>query len=273
MKRLLLTVMAAAALCAGCAKTEITGAKLVIVHLNDTHSHLDPLAAGELTGRCGVIERAAFIDSVRAANGADKVLVLHAGDFNQGSSYYSEFKGALEVELAVALGYDAIALGNHEFDNGIEDLAERVKKLDCPVLCANYSFAGLPLDTLVKPCTVLERGGMKVGVIGMESNLAEMVSSKTSSRLKALDNVGVVNEWAKDLRENKGCELVVLLSHMGMSEDLRVIPQTSGVDLVIGGHSHTDIDEPIVVKDADGKDIPVVTVGCWGKKMGVITLR
>lgn len=273
MKKIIIAAMAVLALSA-CGKTvETTGAKLVIIHLNDTHSHLDPLAAGELAGQCGVVERAAFVDSVRKANGADKVLLLHGGDFNQGSSYYSEFKGELEVELVNALGYDAIALGNHEFDNGIEDLAARLEKIQSTILCANYSFEGLPLDSLVQSCVVIERGGMMVGIIGMESNLAEMVSSKTSSRLKPIDNVLAVNTCAEYLKEEEECDVVVVLSHMGMSEDMRVIPQTRGVDLVIGAHSHTDIDEPVVVKDADGKDIPIVTVGCWGKRMGVITLR
>ena len=158
MKKLIVILAAAAALCA-------CGPQLVIVHTNDTHSHFDPLRDG--TG--GIIERAAFVDSVRKAAGAGKVLLLHAGDFDQGTSYYTQMHGELEVDMVNALKYDAVALGNHEFDDGIESLTERARRIQCPIVCANLDLSSFELGKYVKPYTVLHRGGKKIGIIGLEA--------------------------------------------------------------------------------------------------------
>ena len=129
---------------------------LTILHLNDTHSHLDPLPTGE----AGVLERTAFIDSVRNADGEDNVLLLHAGDFGQGSSYFTLLAGDLEISLINAMKYDCVALGNHEFDNGLEELGRRMSMLkDTKVVCANYDFSSFEAGKYVKPYTILEKAG------------------------------------------------------------------------------------------------------------------
>lgn len=250
-----------------------TSASLSILHVNDTHSHLDAMRNGPSEGRGGVIERAAIIDSVRNARGSSNVLLLHAGDFNQGTSYFTVFGGALEVELVNALGYDAITLGNHEFDNGLADLAARVKKINCPVLCANVDFSGTPLDGVVKPVTTIYKGGLKIGIIGVTSDLSKMVSSTISSQLRLLDNVEAVNYWSDYLRHDKNCGMVILLSHLGYQEDQEIVPRLHDVDIVIGGHSHTFVDGFLYIADADGKQVPVVTDGCFGYDMGEIIVR
>ena len=94
--------------------------RLIILHTNDTHSHFEPLRGGEQAGKCGVIERAAFIDSIRTVYGEDKVLLLDAGDFSQGTSYFSELNGQLEPRIINDMRYDCVTLGNHEFDNDID---------------------------------------------------------------------------------------------------------------------------------------------------------
>ena len=261
MKRLLTVLAAAAALCA-------CGPKLVIVHTNDTHSHLDPLRDG--TG--GIIERAAFVDSVRAANGAGKVLLLHAGDFNQGSSYYTQLNGRLEVDMVNAMGYDAIALGNHEFDNGIEDLTERVKDIKCPVLCANLDLRSFELGQYVKPYTILQRGGMKIGIIGLEADISTCVSKTIVSRIPQLDPVEETNRWSDYLKNTEKCDLVILLSHQGYEEDQANAAQIKNVDVVVGGHSHTFVDELKYVEDPTGYPTPIITDGCWGLEMGVLKI-
>lgn len=266
-----LFVLAFAALLAVSCGTTTTS--LVILHVNDTHSHLDPVRNGYRAGQGGVIERAAIIDSVRNARGESNVLLLHAGDFNQGTSYYTVFGGALEVNLVNALGYDAITLGNHEFDNGLEDLAARVKKIDCPVLCANVDFSGTPLDGVVKPVTTVYKGGLRIGIIGVTSDLSKMVSSAISSQLTLLDNVQSVNRWSEYLRDEKNCDMVVLLSHLGYEEDQAIVPQLHGVDIVIGGHSHTFVDGFVYVNDEGGNQVPVITDGCWGYDIGEITVK
>ena len=270
MKKNLFVLAAAAIMAVSCGTTN---ASLSILHVNDTHSHLDAIRSGERIGHGGVIERAAIIDSVRNARGESNVLLLHAGDFNQGTSYYTTYKGLLEVDLVNAMGYDAITLGNHEFDNGLADLAARVKKIDCPVLCANVDFSGTPLDGVIKPVTTIYKGGLKIGIVGATSDLATMVSSSISSQITQLDNVQAVNYWSNYLRDEKNCDMVIFLSHLGYQEDQELVPSLHGVDIVIGGHSHTFVDGFVYVADADGKQVPVITDGRWGYDMGEIIVR
>lgn len=244
--------------------------KLVIIHTNDTHSHLDP----SRTGEGGVIERAAYVDEVRKEAGKRNVLLLHAGDFNQGTSYFTILNGDLEVDLVNALGYDCVTLGNHEFDNGLEDLARRVKKLECPVVCANYDFSPFELGQYVKPCTIIRKAGMKIGIIGVICNLTSVVSRATADRLPKLDTVEEVNKWSSYLKNEKKCDMVIVLSHLGYKSheesDVNLIPQTHYVDLLVGGHSHTDFDDLDYVEDADGKSVPIISDGSWGLNLGRI---
>ncbi len=246
--------------------------KLVIIHTNDTHSHFDPVRGGEYDGRGGIIERAAFIDSIRAEYPAEKVLLLHAGDFNQGTSYHSELGGSLEPKMINALQYDCITLGNHELDEGIESLAERLSKVECPVVCANCEFPDI-LQQYVTPTAVVTKGKFRIGIIGMESDIATMVAAPIAQRIRQLDNVEVVNKWAKYLRKEQKCNFVILLSHLGYDADQAIVPETSGLDLIVGGHTHTFVDDFVYVKDAKGKKIPIITDGCWGLEMGLIKVR
>ncbi len=268
-KRIFLMLLAMAALCA-CQ----SGPRLIILHTNDTHSHFEPIRSGEDAGRGGVIERAAFVDSVRAAAGEDRVLLLHAGDFSQGTSYFSELGGRLEPRVINAMRYDCVTLGNHEFDNGIEDLTERLASLtDTKVVCANLDLSQFELGKYVTPYAVLERGGMKIGIIGLETNLRANVSAEISSRIPQLDNVEVTNRWAEYLRDSEKCDLIILLSHLGYREDQEIVPQLRFIDLVIGGHSHTFVEDFVYVEDLDGRKVPIITDGCFGVEMGKIEVR
>ena len=248
--------------------------KLVILHTNDTHSHFEPIRGGEDNGRGGVIERAAFVDSVRTVYGKDKVLLLHAGDFSQGSPYFTELGGVLEMNTINDFAYDCVTLGNHEFDNDIEALTERVKMLkDTKVVCANLDLSPFELGEYVKPYAILQRAGMKIGVIGLESDISTAVTKTVASRMQQLDNVEVTNRWADYLHDTEKCDLVILLSHAGYDVDQLIVPQTRWVDLVIGGHTHTFVDDFLYVKNARGKDVPIITDGKWGLEMGQINVR
>ena len=248
--------------------------KLVILHTNDTHSHFEPIRGGEDNGRGGVIERAAFVDSVRTVYGKDKVLLLHAGDFSQGSPYFTELGGVLEMNTINDFAYDCVTLGNHEFDNDIEALTERVKMLkDTKVVCANLDLSPFELGEDVKPYAILQRAGLKIGVIGLESDISTAVTKTVASRMQQLDNVEVTNRWADYLHDTEKCDLVILLSHAGYDVDQLIVPQTRWVDLVIGGHTHTFVDDFLYVKNARGKDVPIITDGKWGLEMGQINVR
>jgi len=243
--------------------------KLVIVHVNDTHSHYEPDRNGKYEGMGGIIERAAFVDSVRKAN-PGRTLVLHGGDFCQGTSYFTVLEGAVEIDMMNAIGYDVAALGNHEFDNGIEALTERVAKMKTPMVCANLDLAPFELGKYVKPYVILERGGMKIGVIGITSDLSTNVSRTISSRIQQLDAAEAVNKNVDIIRDS--CDLVILLSHYGFDEDKELVPKTHGIDLVVGAHSHVFMDDMEDLVDSEGLPVPMITDGCYGREVGVIKL-
>ena len=265
-------IILAAALLAVCACQK---PKLVILHTNDTHSHFEPLRGGPDDGVGGVIERAAFVDSIRTVYGKDRDLLLHAGDFSQGSSYFTELGGVLEMNTINDFAYDCLTLGNHEFDNDIEALTERLKMLnpETKVVCANLDLSPFELGEYVKPYAVIRRAGLKIGVVGLEADISTAVTKTVSSRMQQLDNVEVTNRWADYLHETEKCDLVILLSHAGYDVDQEIVPQTRWVDLVIGGHTHTFVDDSIYVKNALGKDVPIITDGKWGLEMGRINVR
>ena len=242
--------------------------KLTIMHFNDTHSHLEPERAGKSAGRGGVIERAALVDSVRNAVGRRNFLLLHAGDFNQGTSYYTTLGGMLEVELVNALGYDVITLGNHEFDDGIEHLGRRLAGLKCPVVCSNYDFSQFELGKYVKPYVVLKRGGMRIGIFGMLTDITKVVERTIADRLPKFDDVETANRWASYLKNEKKCDIVIALTHLGIENedfmDQDLVRATRNIDLVVGGHSHTFIKDIVYENNIDGKPVPIVQNGCWG---------
>lgn len=291
--------------------SERDGRKLTILHTNDTHSHIDPERGGRDAGKGGVIERAAFIDSVRAADGRRNVLLLDAGDFEQGSSYFTILGGKVEIETLNAMRYDAVCLGNHEFDNGLDDLARRARKLKCDVLCANYDFSSFELGRYVRPYAIYRRGGLKIGVIGLLCDVRSVVPAETAAKLTFISPAEVVNKWASVLRDKKGCDLVIVLSHLGYGSGAsKIKPSTAppsesaassnvaggkaapvpamvpeadrddcglatlirGVDIIVGGHSHTNLTEPTVVPDLDGMPVTIVQDYRWGAYVGQLTV-
>ena len=251
--------------------------KLVILHLNDTHSHFEPLRSGAEAGQGGVIERAAYIDSVRAAEGEENVLLLHAGDFSQGSSYFTQLGGDLEIATINAMRYDVICLGNHEFDNGIEELARRLSVVDCPVVCANYDFSPFEAGKYIKPYAIVEKAGRKIGVFGLLTDILKVVDRSISDRLPKFDDVETAQKWADYLKNEEHCDLVIALTHIGYDgesfTDPVLVSKTRNIDLVVGGHSHTFLEKMEFVKNLDGKLVPIVQDGCWGLNVGQIDVR
>ena len=273
MKKLILTIFALAVLSA----TAVKAQDLVILHLNDTHSHIDPERSGKNAGHGGVVEAAAYIDEVRAEVGRTNVLLLHAGDFSQGTSYFTELDGDMEIEVFNAAGYDVVCLGNHEFDNGMEALARRLGNLKAEVVCANYDFSSTPLARHVKPYVIIKRGGLKIGIIGLLANVADVVDSRIAAQLKFQDPAATTQKYADYLREVKKCDLIICLSHLGYDgepyTDVELAAETRGVDIIVGGHSHTKLKDKVLVKDLDGKDVVIVQDGKWGLKVGRLDIE
>jgi 5'-nucleotidase len=254
------------------ASMSLNAQDLTILHVNDTHSHIDPQRSGDYKGRGGVIEQAAYIDSVRCADGKRNVLLVHAGDFSQGTSYFTELGGNIEIDVLNALRFDVVTLGNHEFDNGIEELSRRLKNLEAEVVCANYDFEGTALDGLVKPYTIIRRGGKKIGIIGLLTDIMEVVDADIARMLTYQEPSQVVNRLSGYLKEEKDCDMVICLSHLGYGEDKELATSIRNVDIIVGGHSHTLLDDKQTVNDLDGEEVIIVQNWKWGLNVGHLSI-
>lgn len=244
---------------------------LVILHTNDTHSQVMP--NGKDMG--GYARRMGLIAEERAKE--PNLLLLDAGDFCQGTPYFNFFHGRVEIEALNRMGYDAATLGNHEFDNGLDTLAEVLKLAKFPIVCANYDVKGTPLESIVKPYTIIRRAGLKIGIFGIGVSPFSLISEKNFEPIKFLEPYAMAQKTADELRA-KGCDVVVCLSHQGtyaLSEgaynDADMCAATRGIDIIIGGHTHKILPNERV-KNADGEDIPLVQMGKSGTNLGKITL-
>lgn len=245
---------------------------LTIIHFNDTHSHIDPQRSGEYKGRGGAVEQAAYVEQVRSEEGKRNVLLLHAGDFGQGTSYFTELGGDIEIGVMNAMGFDVVTLGNHEFDNGMTELARRLKNLKADVVCANYDFSGTPLEKLVKPYVIVRKAGKRIGIIGLLTDVSSVVDASIVQSITYQEPDAVVNRLAAYLKNERKCDLVICLSHLGYKEDRWLASQTRNVDVIVGGHSHTLLHKLQHEPDLDGKDVKIVQNWKWGLNAGRLTV-
>lgn len=250
--------------------------ELYILHTSDTHSRIEPLdpsGADPDAGKGGVVRRATFIRQFRAEH--PNTLVLDCGDFSQGTPYYNFYKGEVEVKMMNLMGYDAMAIGNHEFDFGMENMARLFRLAQFPVVCANYEVAGTPLEGLVKPYVVVEREGLRIGIFGLGAKLEGLVQADKCQGVVYKDPIRMAQEMADLLRGEERCDAVVCLSHLGIRGinpadacDEKLVAATSGIDVILGGHSHTFMEEPALYKNAEGREIPVFHTGRNGVYVG-----
>ncbi len=251
--------------------------QLVILHTNDTHSCVMPLnpnlADTTKANRGGFIRRATMIKEERKNN--PKLLLIDSGDFSQGSPYYTLFKGDVEIGLMNEMKYDASTIGNHEFDFGMENMARLFKKAKFPILCANYDFTGTVLQGIVKPYTILKRNGLKIGLFAVDPKLDGLVFAKNCQGVKYLDPVVCAQQMVNILKSKK-CDVVICISHLGWNiggdDDNRLVANTRGIDVVLGGHSHSFLKELVYVKNLDGKEIPIDQNGKNAIYVGKLTL-
>lgn len=260
MRRILLLMTVA--LLVGAAPADAKKKHLLILHTNDTHSCVMPLNANladtALAGRGGYLRRLEMIRQER--NTHPDLLLFDSGDFSQGSPYYNLFKGDVEVGLMNKMGYDAATIGNHEFDFGLDNMARLFRLAEFPIVCANYDFTGTVVEGLVKPYIILKRQGLKIGAFGLAPMLESLVDDANCPGVKYLDPVATAQQMIKELKKKK-CDVIICLSHLGWkiqgTTDDDVIPQTEGLDLVLGGHSHSYLEQLEYVNDQTGKPVPV----------------
>lgn len=248
---------------------------LVILHTNDTHSQIEPVRVGRDRDKGGVERRLQYINSVREKAGRRNVLLLDAGDYNQGTPYFTVAKGDLEIELMNALGYDVATLGNHEFDNGQEELARRLSSAEFVTVTCNYDFSGSVLKDYIKPYTIIRRAGLKIGIVGATSYLEGVVLKSHLEGLVRLDAISEVNKWAAWLKHKKNCDLVILLSHFGHQggsmehpSDILMAQNSNDIDIIIGGHSHTFLKDAVEIENLAGRKVVITQCGGQGVIVG-----
>ena len=251
---------------------------ITILHTNDTHSHVEPFEAShyKYANKGGVARRANLVENVRKEN--PNTLLLAAGDIFQGTPYFNYFGGELEFKLMSMLKYDLATIGNHDFDNSIEGLYKQLPNANFNFVSANYDFKNTVLDTHVKPYQLFIKDGIKIGVFGLGIKLEGLVSPKMYKETKYEDPIGVSQDMSRILKEEEQCDLIICLSHLGYYSkrnptavcDLNLAKATKNIDLIIGGHSHTFLPKPTVVRNIDNQNMLVNQVGCYGINVGRI---
>ncbi|NDV84416.1 bifunctional metallophosphatase/5'-nucleotidase [Bacteroides sp. 51] len=249
---------------------------LTILHTNDVHSRIEPVSPEspdpKAANKGGFLRVAAYIEKVKKET--SNVLVFDCGDFSQGTPYYNMFKGEVEIKLMNTIGYDAGTIGNHEFDFGLDNMARLFKMADFPIVCANYDVKGTVLEGLVKPYIIIKKYGLKIGILGLGTKLSGMVQVSNYEGVTFQDPYKAANEAATALKK-EGCDIIICLSHLGFMAsakdpicDVELVKNTRNIDIILGGHSHTFIEEPLIYKNLDGKDVYITQMGRSGIFVG-----
>jgi len=250
---------------------------ITILHTNDVHSHIDPFGPddGRNPNKGGVARRATLINSIRKEN--PDTLLLDAGDIFQGTPYFNYYGGELEFKLMSMLKYDLATIGNHDFDNGINGLYAQLPHANFSFISANYDFSNTVLDSQVEPYKIFEKSGIRIGVFGLGIELQGLVDKTLYKETQYLNPLEITQEMTKILKQDKQCDLIICLSHLGYNygtsekvSDLTIAKNTKDIDLIIGGHTHTFLDKPTVVKNLVDEDVLVNQVGCYGINLGRI---
>jgi 5'-nucleotidase/UDP-sugar diphosphatase len=225
---------------------------LTILHLGDTHSHLTPYGPKDSDGNPtlgGMARLATLIGMTRMSE--PNVMLFHSGDLFVGDFMFQEYVGVAELEIMKAMQYDALELGNHEFDLYPSTLEYVLNQADFPdqgfpVLCANLDMSNDPtLGYFVKPYIIKEIGGLRIGIFGLLTELTNQISNPTP--LTVLPPLSEAPRWVDTLRTGHDCDLVILLSHLGVFEDQMLASTVGGIDIILGGHTHTTLPEPIQI--------------------------
>ncbi len=248
--------------------------KLTILHTNDMHSRIEPFpeGGGQWASLGGMARRAALIKTIRSQEA--NVLLFDSGDIFQGTPYFNFFGGELEYKLMSQMAYDASTLGNHDFDNGLEGLKRQLPHATFPFLIANYDFSKTLLAGRFAPYKVFEKQGIRIGVFGIGIEMAGLVADKDFGATVYLDPVATAKEMATRLRGPEKCDLVICLSHLGYKyesaklDDRKLAAQVAGIDLILGGHTHTFMDAPEPIASPDGHPTLINQVGWSGINLG-----
>ena len=248
--------------------------KVTILHTNDMHSRIEPFSSGKFKGFGGMAQRSSIIEEIRKKE--KNVLLFDAGDIFQGTPYFNYYGGEIEFKLMSEMKYDAATLGNHDFDNGLDGLKKQLKHASFPFLTSNYDFKKTILRNKFKSYKVFEKQGVKIGAFGLGIELDGLVPKELYKETKYIDPILVANKVSDKLKNKLKCDLVVCLSHLGLEyqsnkvSDIMVAKNTKNIDLIIGGHTHTFLEKPIITTNLENKKVIINQVGWGGINIGKI---
>jgi 5'-nucleotidase len=248
--------------------------KLTLLHTNDVHSRLDPFPfdGGKLEGQGGVAARAALIKKIRSEE--EHVILLDAGDIFQGTPYFNLYKGEPEMKAMSMMKYDAVTMGNHDFDAGLEGFAAQLPHATFPVLTANYDFTKTVLENKTKPYTIIRKGNLRIGVFGLGIQLKGLVAEDGYASTQYLEPIHIAKSVSETLKKREKCDMIICLSHLGYDYDFAKVSdkiiarETEYIDLIIGGHTHTFLEKPTIIKNVKGKEVLINQVGWGGVRLG-----
>lgn len=262
--------------CAACTQPKLH--TLTILHTNDTHSQVEALEEGKRDEFCGgYTRRMGLIAQERKAD--PNLLVFDAGDFCQGTPYFNFYHGRIEIDAMNRMGYDAVMLGNHEFDNGVDTLAAILQGAQFPVVCANYNVKGSVLEGLVLPYTVIRRQNVRIGVFGIGIDPAGLIAERNFAPLQYLDPIATAQDVANTLKNKEKCDVIVCLSHQGTHpsaegklSDVELAQATRNIDIIIGAHTHKTLTN-VYIPNLDGDSVFLAQMGKSGARIGKIQVE
>ena len=248
--------------------------KITILHTNDVHSHIDPFPEDHSSypNQGGFARRSALIKQVR--RNEEHVLVLDSGDIFQGTPYFNFYKGELDIKLMNAMSYDVATIGNHEFDNGVEELAKQIKIAEFPFVNCNYDLEQSILKPLMQPYKIIQKGAVKIGIIGLGIELHGLVDPNKCGDIKYNCPIKSGDLLAGYLKDKENCDYVIALSHLGYQykgdkvDDIELAKNTEHINLILGGHTHTFLDQPTLVTNKNGKEVVINQTGWAGVNLG-----
>lgn len=254
-------------------------ADITILYTNDTHSRLDPfpMNAKEFAGMGGIARRASLIKKIKADQ--ENVLLLDAGDVFQGTSWFEVYGGSVDFKLMTEMEYDAMAIGNHEFDRGLDGFAEAADQAGFPFLAANYIVRNTPMAPFVQRQIVKEFDGFKIGIFGLGIEFNGVIDRSLTGSVRAAEPIRNAEQITRFLKNSMRCDYIICLSHLGYHyldarvDDYDIAHSVDDIDLIIGGHTHTFLDSPTVIQKDSGKSVYITQMGHSGIRLGRIDLN